>query len=74
MNPPMKSKRLRITAMMIALAALASLGESVNEARAQGSQSLRLVIRCNTDGSYDCANINCNGQFCCTQPGDINVN
>lgn len=33
-----------------------------------GGESTRLVIRCNVDGSYTCANERC-GQFCCEMPG-----
>lgn len=64
----MQSKRLRLAGMMMAVAALAAPGQSVSEAHAQGTQSLRLVIRCNSDGSYDCANTMCGGQFCCVMP------
>jgi hypothetical protein len=33
-----------------------------------GGGSTRLVVRCNVDGSYTCANERC-GQFCCEMPG-----
>lgn len=33
-----------------------------------GEGSLRIVISCNVDGSYTCANERC-GQYCCEIPG-----
>ena len=34
-----------------------------------GSGSTRRMVRCNTDGTYDCANENCNGVGCCQLGG-----
>ncbi|HEU4455244.1 MAG TPA: hypothetical protein VFR81_19425 [Longimicrobium sp.] len=33
-----------------------------------GDGSTRRTVRCNTDGTYDCANENCNGVGCCNAP------
>lgn len=62
----------RPRSLLIAAAVAAALGAPLTaqyrmEPDGEGS-SLRLVVSCNVDGTYTCANERC-GQYCCNMPG-----
>lgn len=64
----MKRSKIRVIVALLGLGSLVGPGAGLNSGAAQGS-STRYTIRCNVDGSYDCANSACNGQFCCQYGG-----
>jgi hypothetical protein len=62
-----RSRPLLIAAAALAAAVIAPLAAQYRM-ELDGGGSLRLVISCNVDGTYTCANERC-GQFCCQMPG-----
>lgn len=64
----MTRRHVRRFLAVLGLAGLVIPGLGMSTGAAQGS-SLRYTVRCNVDGSYDCANAACNGQFCCQYGG-----
>jgi hypothetical protein len=63
----MRRSRSLLTAAAVAAALVAPLTAQYRM-EPGGEGSLRIVISCNVDGSYTCANERC-GQYCCNMPG-----
>lgn len=63
----MTRKQVRLSVALLGFVVLVGPGAAATTGAAQGST--RYTVRCNVDGSYDCANAACNGQFCCQYGG-----
>lgn len=62
----MRRSRSLLVAAAVAAALVAPLTAQYRMEPGEGS--LRLVVSCNVDGTYTCANERC-GQYCCNMPG-----
>jgi hypothetical protein len=63
----MRTSKSLLIAAAVAAALVAPLAAQYRMDLGQGG-SLRLVVSCNVDGTYTCANERC-GQYCCNMPG-----